>query len=59
MFENMLQNFRYYVVRASKETFEFSIVDFHLMNLKDLEEAMWYRAGSEPSDFESTLYLKL
>ena len=36
MFENMLQNFRYFVVRADNKPFDFTIADFPLMNLNDL-----------------------
>ena len=36
MFENLLQNFRYFVVRADNKPFDFSIADFPLMNLNDL-----------------------
>ena len=36
MFENLLQNFCYFVVRADNKPFDFSIADFPLMNLNDL-----------------------
>ncbi|KAL7617007.1 hypothetical protein Lser_V15G03290 [Lactuca serriola] len=36
LFENMLQNFRYFVVRADNKPVDFTIADFPMMNLNDL-----------------------
>lgn len=36
IFEGLLQNLRYVVVRANNVVFEFTITDFLLMNLNDL-----------------------
>ena len=36
LFEGLLQNFRYYVVRANNVAFDFSMEDFTLMNLNEL-----------------------
>ncbi|KAL7602722.1 hypothetical protein Lser_V15G16687 [Lactuca serriola] len=36
MFEDMLQNFRYFVIRADNKQYDFTIADFPLMNCNDL-----------------------
>ncbi|KAL7604851.1 hypothetical protein Lser_V15G19577 [Lactuca serriola] len=36
LFENMLQNFRYFVIRADNKQYDFTIADFPLMNCNDL-----------------------
>ncbi|KAL7609544.1 hypothetical protein Lser_V15G13888 [Lactuca serriola] len=36
LFEDMLQNFRYYVIKADNKQYDFTIVDFPLMNCNDL-----------------------
>ena len=36
LFEGLLQNFRYYVLRANNVAFDFSVANFPLMNLNDL-----------------------
>ncbi|KAL7604923.1 hypothetical protein Lser_V15G18161 [Lactuca serriola] len=36
LFEDMLQNFRYFVIRADNKQYDFTIADFPLMNYNDL-----------------------
>ena len=36
LFEDMLQNFRYFVIRADNKQYDFTIADFPLMNCNDL-----------------------
>ncbi|KAL7587313.1 hypothetical protein Lser_V15G40383 [Lactuca serriola] len=36
LFEDMLQNFRYFVIRADNKQYDFTVADFPLMNCNDL-----------------------
>lgn len=54
LFENMLQNFRYHVVRVNKVPFEFSIVDFPLKSLNDLIQVAYILKDIDASKLQNT-----
>lgn len=54
LFENMLQNFQYHVVRANKGPFEFSIAEFPLMNLNDLIRVEYILKEIDASKLQNT-----
>lgn len=54
LFEGLLQNFQYYVVRANNVACDFSMVDFPLMNLNDLSNVAKILSDIDVSKLQMT-----
>ena len=54
LFENMIQNFRYHVIRANNQAIDFCVADFPLMNLNDLIQVALLLKEMEASQLKGT-----